>query len=297
MSTNVEFAQLWQPSRSPDRRENNPSDSDLSGIELFSARLFRHVFAKHMHEEYTIGFNCAGQGCFAHQGETWRAIPGSFNLINPGEVHTGQAASGAGWTFCNLYISVPHVKQTLMQLEWAGQSLPYFIQPVVSDRSLQSAFHRLFQALNQPTSQLKQQTLLLGMLSQLFLKHTQPPCSLRSPHAETKAVALIRAYLEAHYTENISIATLAQQAELSPYYLIRSFHQQVGIPPHAYQRHWQLVQAKRSLRTSKPLAEIAIENGFYDQSHLNRSFKRAFGITPGQYQKQYQDAALSKVIL
>jgi len=91
--------------------------------------------------------------------------------------------------------------------------------------------------------------------------------------------------LEAHYAENISIDTLAQLTRLSPYYLIRSFHQQVGLPPHRYQRHWQLVQAKRSLQTTTPLAEIAIRHEFYDQSHLTRSFKRAFGVTPGQYQK------------
>lgn len=271
-----EFAKLWRP---------NLPGIDSSGIELFSAQLFRHAFSKHMHEEYTIGLNHAGQGGFTHRGETWRSYPGSFNLINPGELHTGQVASDAGWTFCNLYISVPRVKQILTQLEWTSGSLPYFSQPVVCDRSLQTSFHKLFQALSYPTPQLEQQTLLLEVLSQLFLNHTKPRHALRSPQPETKAVSLIRAYLEAHYAEEVSIATLAQQAGLSPYYLIRSFHQQVGVPPHGYQRHWQLLQAKRSLRTSQPLAEIALEHGFYDQSHLNRSFKRAFGITPGQYQR------------
>ncbi|MEO1069733.1 MAG: AraC family transcriptional regulator, partial [Cyanobacteria bacterium J06638_6] len=92
-------------------------------------------------------------------------------------------------------------------------------------------------------------------------------------------------YLEAHYTENISIATLAQQVGLSPFYLIRSFRQQVGLPPHSYQRHWQLIQVKRSLHTTQPLADIAIAHGFYDQSHLNRAFKQTFGVTPGQYRQ------------
>lgn len=199
------------------------SGIDLSGIELFSARLFRHAFAKHMHEEYTIGFNYAGQGCFAYRGETWRAIPGSFKLINPGEVHTGQAASVAGWAFCNLYISVPRVEQVLTQLEWTGQGLPYFSQPVVRDRSLQFAFHRLFQALSHPIPQLEQQTLLLEVLSQLFLRHTESRHSVRSPQLETKAIARIRAYLEAHYAEEVSIATLAKQVGLSPYYVDSQF--------------------------------------------------------------------------
>ncbi|HEY9645506.1 MAG TPA: AraC family transcriptional regulator, partial [Chroococcidiopsis sp.] len=99
----------------------------------------------------------------------------------------------------------------------------------------------------------------------------------------------VRAYLEAHYAEPVSIDHLATLAGLSPYYLIRSFRQQVGLSPHSYQLQWQLRQAKRSLHSPAPLSDIAIATGFYDQSHLNRHFKRAFGITPGQYrQGQYR---------
>lgn len=270
MNTNAEYARLWEPG--------------IPGIELFKAHLFHHTFDKHFHEGYTIGINDSGQGCFLYQGETRYAYPGSFHLINPGAVHTGQAKSSAGWGFRDLYISVPLIEHLLAQLEWNGQGLPYFSEPVVWDRPLQSSFHTLFQALSEPAPQLEQQSLLLDVLSRVF-RHAKPCPELRSPKPETKAVACIRAYLEAHYTENISINALAQLVGFSPYYLIRSFHQQVGLPPHRYQRQWQLLQAKRSLRTSKPLSEIAVDHGFYDQSHLNRVFKRAFGITPGQYRK------------
>lgn len=271
MNINVEYAKLWEPS--------------ISGIELFSAQIVRHAFGKHFHETYTIGMNDGGLGSFLHQGKTCYAYPGSFNLINPGEIHTGQAGSGVGWMFRNIYISVSLVEQILTQLEWSGRAVPHFSKSIVWDLPLRAAFCQLFEALSQPTSQLEQESLLLEVIPQFFLKHAELRHSLPLSKPETKAVGLIRAYLEAHYTENISIDTLAQLAGLSPYYLIRSFHQQVGVPPHGYQRQWQLLQAKRLLRTSKPLAEIAVENGFYDQSHLNRNFKRAFGITPGQYRK------------
>lgn len=273
MSTPVEVARLWNPG--------------LSGIELFSAHLFQHAFDKHFHETYTIGFNQGGQGAFLYQGETHCAYPGSFNLINPGAVHTGQAASDAGWMFRNIYISVVQIEQLLTQLEWNGRGIPYFLAPVVWDQPLQLSFDQLFQALSTPTSQLEQESLMLQVLSQLFSRHAEPRHSLRPAQTETKAIALVRAYLEAHYAENTSIEVLAQLVGLSPYYLIRSFHQQVGLPPHRYQRHWQLLKAKQSLGTAKPLSEIAVEHGFYDQSHLNRSFKRAFGITPGQYQSNF----------
>jgi AraC-like DNA-binding protein len=45
----------------------------------------------------------------------------------------------------------------------------------------------------------------------------------------------------------------------------------------------RLQQARRMIETGEPLAEIAAETGFADQSHLNRHFKKAFGMTPGRW--------------
>ena len=278
MKTGPESAKLWE--------------SHISGVELFQAHLFHHRFGKHFHETYTIGLNDSGQGGFLHQGTSHGATPGQFNLINPGEVHTGQVRSSEGWAFRDIYISVSQVEQLLAQLEWHGQGMPYFSEPVVGDQALQSAFHRLFTALSEPVNQLTQQSLMLGFFSQLFSKYAKPRYSWQATPPETQAISRVRAYLEEHYAENLSINTLAQFVGLSPFYLIRSFHQQMGLPPHSYQRHWQLLQAKQALRSSKPLSDIAVEHGFYDQSHFNRHFKRAFGLTPGQYRKNNRTARI-----
>ncbi len=272
------------PNKHPDREFARLWESSIPGIELYHAHLSRHRFGKHFHESYTIGMNLSGQGCFQHGGQTHIASPGSFHLINPGTVHTGAVLPQTHWSFCDLYLSLSIVETVLTQLEWQGQ-MPAFREPVVADRSLQTVFYQLFHALSQPASLLEQQSLLLKALSQLFLRYASCRDRISLPQPESKAVAQVRAYLEAHYAESVSIDTLANLVGLSPYYLIRSFQQQVGLPPHAYQKHWQLMQAKRSLRSEKPLAEIALESGFYDQSHLNRSFKQTFGITPGQYRK------------
>lgn len=282
MNAATEFAKLWNPG--------------ISGIELFHAHLFRHSFAKHMHEEYTIGINDGGQGSYSYRGETCRTYPGSFNLIHPGEIHTGQANTEHGWRFRHIYLSVPQLESVLAQLEWHRDSLPYFHEPVMWDQSLQTLFDRLFQSLTCPNAILEQQTYLLEFLAQLVDRHAQPRrvghnlqasqlALLKS--AEPNAVAIARSYLDAYFAKPISIDALAQLVGLSPYYLIRSFRQQVGLPPHGYQRHCQLVRAKQLLQTARPLSEIAIESGFYDQSHLNRYFKRVFGVTPGHYQRSH----------
>ena len=257
----------------------------LPGIELFEARLHQHRFGKHFHEAYTIGFNERGQGCCQHRGENRVLGSGSFNLINPGDIHTGQVASPRGWSFRNIYIEFSQIETLLAQLDWPQNTLPYFKEPSLQELSLQPIFYELFNGLTTPDSALKQQSLLLDLLSQLFQLTAEKSISPRPTKPESAAVARIRTYLQECYSDNISLDELAQLANLSPYYLIRCFRQQVGCAPHQYQSHWQLMQAKRALQTGQSLAAIATSHGFYDQSHFNRVFKKTYGVTPGQYQK------------
>ncbi|MFS9669498.1 helix-turn-helix domain-containing protein [Klebsiella pneumoniae] len=43
-------------------------------------------------------------------------------------------------------------------------------------------------------------------------------------------------------------------------------------------------RAKGLLRQGRAAGEVAHDLGFADQSHLNRHFRAAYGITPGRYQ-------------
>lgn len=265
-------AWLWQPS--------------LPGIELFEAQLRHHRFGKHFHEAYTIGLNEAGLGCCDHGSEHHIMVPGQFNVLNPGELHTGQVMSAtAGWSFRNLYIDPSVMRQTLVHLDWSGTALPCFRSPILREPTLRPQFYRLFHALANSTSPLQQQSLLLDLLASLWRCQVSPQFPVRYPQSESRAVGLVREYLETHYQDKVAIADLAQLTNLSPYYLIRCFRQQVGCAPHQYQRHWQLIQVKRALGQPHSLARIATDHGFYDQSHLNRAFKQVFGVTPGQYRR------------
>ena len=280
INTPVESARLWEPG--------------LPGVELFEAQLLHHRFNKHFHETYTIGLNEDGLGACWHHGEMQFHHPGSFKLVNPGDVHTGQVASADGWAFRNIYIHPALVEQALLQMEWPSQGIPVFKEVIVWEPSLRSRFYQLFDTLSEPTAQLAQQSLLLELLSGLFRINSDRTSTLRRPATESQAIARVREYFEAHYAENVSIDDLAKLANLSPYYLIRCFRRQIGCAPHQYQRHCQLIQVKQALRSPQALSDIAIEQGFYDQSHLNRVFKQTFGVTPGQYQKdnsvQYDSA-------
>jgi AraC-like DNA-binding protein len=91
-------------------------------------------------------------------------------------------------------------------------------------------------------------------------------------------------YIEAHLDDRLALADLAGVACLSPYHFSRSFKQAVGVGPQRFVMHRRVERAKALMRrTDRPLALIAQEVGFADQSHLTSVFRREIGVTPGHF--------------
>ena len=94
----------------------------------------------------------------------------------------------------------------------------------------------------------------------------------------------VREFVEAHLDEDLSLTVLADVACLSPYHFSRSFKETVGVGPQRYVIQRRIERAKALMRrTNQPLALIAQEAGFGDQSHLTSMFRREMGVTPGRY--------------
>ena len=117
------------------------------------------------------------------------------------------------------------------------------------------------------------------------MNHSREDAMTGNDSREHPAVKRSKAYLQVHYTEEITLQELAQVANLSPFHLARLFRQGVGLPPHMYQTQLRLVHAKTLLAQGFDVSYVALEMGFCDQSHFARQFKRHFLATPGSYRK------------
>jgi AraC-like DNA-binding protein len=87
-------------------------------------------------------------------------------------------------------------------------------------------------------------------------------------------------------TATWNLADVAAEAGVHPVYLAGSFRRHFGCTVGEYVRRQRILLACRQLAgTCNPLAEIAVQTGFADQSHFNRVFKRQIGLTPAAYRR------------
>lgn len=93
-------------------------------------------------------------------------------------------------------------------------------------------------------------------------------------------------FVQAHLNQDLSLEALAQQAGFSPYHFARVFRQATGESPHQFVLRQRIERAQRLLKEKDmPLAHVALESGFANQSHLTQVFKRHLGLTPRTYQQ------------
>jgi AraC family transcriptional regulator len=93
-------------------------------------------------------------------------------------------------------------------------------------------------------------------------------------------------YLTATISSEVSIAEVATTCNLSRSYFIRAFKKTTGRTPHRWLLEHRIDRAKELLLHSRPIAEIALECGFSDQSHFTRVFTNLMGMPPGVWRRQ-----------
>ena len=98
----------------------------------------------------------------------------------------------------------------------------------------------------------------------------------------------ITRYLQEHLEEEVSLSVLAEEFHLNPQYISQLFKNEIGVGFLAYLTNIRMEKAKKLLlSTSFPIAEIAQKTGYGDYRVFTKVFKKAEGITPSQYRREF----------
>ena len=253
----------------------------LPGLTLLRAHYQGETFKPHFHDYFVIGTNESGESGTWIGGRYQRSDPGCLVFINPGVVHAGEAIGDRGWSYRALYPTQELLSQIAGQEVRPDGVLVGFDRSRARDEQLAAELvraHRLAEEGDAETSE-RLRAVLVRLLRR-YATFQPAPRRPRSPHCAVRGAV---DYLETHLALNPSLEELSDRVGLSRFYLLRLFRRETGLTPHAYLNQARIDRAKRLLVAGRPIADVALEVGFADQSHLGRHFRRLVGITPRRF--------------
>lgn len=259
------------------------TSAHMPGVELYTARLVDHAFAPHVHESYSLGAIEAGVERFRYKGAEHVAPSDTLITLNADEIHTGQAEVAAGWSYQMLYIE-PDTLRALTGCE------VYFPHAAVHDPQLARAYRKVFARMWNAPDDVAFVSGFTVLLDALVARYGARPDDAGAPTAAAmrRSLAMRRVLdcIEANLEGTLRIETLAAEANLSLFHFVRVFIATFNCTPQQYLQARRTLRAKSLLARQVSPAEAASAVGLSDQSHLNRWFKRSYGVTPAQYQQQ-----------
>ncbi len=246
----------------------------IPGIrEVFHARFTDHAYPPHTHDTWTLFIVDDGAIRYDLDRHARAAELPMVTVLPPHVVHDGRPATSSGFRRRVLYLETSVLGEHLIG--------PAVDSPVVPDPGLRRAVSELHDALACIDDALEAET-RLGFVAEHVRAGLGEAAVRESPGGRDLADQL-RAFLDAHLTEQFTIAAAAEQLGAGPTQLARSFSHAFGIAPHAYVLGRRLEAARDRILGGQPLADVAAAVGFYDQAHLTRRFKRFLGTTPGRF--------------
>jgi AraC-like DNA-binding protein len=262
------------------RNERCWRPSGLPEVVMFNGH-YNHDFIPHSHDVMTAVLVTKGGFRLACDDFSCIVSAGDIVVIGAQQVHGARPLGAEGWEMRTL-----HAPAEMFFLKGdlpAGNRGVRLSRPMLPyDSAGASLFLNMHR--NPLPAESEQVDEMLHKFVGWFQRHLDffAPELVADKNEDAELEKIKRLILEAAF-ESTFIDDIAEQAGLSIFSLIRRFTKTYGMSPHAWRMQLRANEAARQLSTGEPLVKVAAACGFSDQAHLTRTFKRVYGVTPGQY--------------
>ena len=241
-------------------------------------------YAKHSHETFSIGAVTGGRSEYLNRHAREWIGAGAVVMMNPDDVHACNPIAGERWSYRMLHVDVAWFTRLQHELGFnENHAFRAFSQIMSLDAALFDGLNRLCAILasdDDHTDTLRKESAAITFFSSV--QQTLNPASLPE-HDASGQLARAAEFIAENCTRALKLDDVCEAAGLSASHLIRAFNKRYGMTPHAYLINRRIQYSRAQLRRGAPIAAVALDAGFADQAHLQRTFKRLVAATPGQY--------------
>lgn len=261
----------------------------------------------HYHDHYQICFVTKGSIIHSQGNDSVCLCEGDAYIVSPGFVHKLRFDEPcAELTMLDFSIALLQTDfrqsyafrflQDLQSHHDTG-AIPLLLTPDADQRrSMEALFGCLLrqQAADCPAELSTAASLVAAIVYLLAQCYYCNPQSNRQPWNTADNSQLIRrcvVYVDTHYTQPLSIDTLAKKFGLSQSAFSAAFQQHTGLSLHKYIVQKRIQKAQILIRSQEDmsLSDIAANCGYLDNSTFYRNFLRVAGITPTEYKARYHE--------
>ena len=256
--------------------------SIVGGIEMKEATFQNKSFPTHFHDTYSIGVIKEGIENITINNKKLITPSKSVVIINQYEAHSYQYFDTDKWTYLTIYLDIDALEY-LNRVNDLPQKDSYRFQNIINDDVLYSqllSFHR--------NESQDNEELLMKISRRLLTKYLQESDATKRYYQQKETqIEEAKDFFSQNYFEKINITDYANEHKMSGFQFIRAFKAQTGLTPISYITLLRLNQAKRLIIENAPIVKVALDCGFYDQSHLTNNFTKFFGISPLVYKHSF----------
>jgi AraC-like DNA-binding protein len=248
--------------------------------EVLHAQMTSHVYPMHTHESWTLLIVDDGMIRYDLHRHEHGALHRAVTLLPPRVPHNGRAATSSGFRKRVVYLDLAYLPASLIGLA--------VDRPVLFDPLLRQRIHQLHRALDEPGGELEAES-RLAFVAERLRQHlgghavAQLTGAQEAGPARADVAHQLRELIDAGFRDKVTLRQASDAIHAHPAHLVRMFSREFGISPHQYLTGRRVDLARRLLLDGVPASAAAATVGFFDQSHLNRSFRRLLGTSPGRF--------------
>ncbi|SUA90635.1 AraC family transcriptional regulator [Pandoraea pulmonicola] len=263
----------------------DPALPFLEAREVVDGR--RVCYALHSHETFSIGVVTGGRSTYLNGRARETVGKGSVVVMNPDAVHACNPIGDEPWAYRMLFVDTRWLRDFQRELGFGhGQDLHMFDPLSSTDPVLYEGINRLYDICTDASrDRLERESAVQQCFIDVHERLNPAPQPVRDDPQKSKKLGDAADFIRAHCRESLTLAQICAAAGLSASYLTRAFRAQYGLTPHAFLMNQRIQYARARLRRGHAIAEVALDAGFADQAHFQRTFKQLLAATPGQYRE------------